>query len=126
MERSEWLKGLKEGDTVIVNGRFNEKNVGKVKRFTNTLIIVCYSKNLKCEDIEYRFRRIDGVQPASCVWDHCIISEATKQELDLIEYRKLAQKARNMAQSISVPKTIEGVKQLIDDLMKYQLQKGGE
>lgn len=79
LERSKWLKNLKVGDEVYVQ-YFSTYKSSKVKRLTNTLVIL--------ED-DRRFRKSDGFALGNNSWSTLSIVEPTESLKDKLKKENL-------------------------------------
>ena len=110
--KTEWLKSLKYGDTVIVKSRYNDR-VGIVDRVTKTMIIINSGE---------RFRRNDGERVGANVWNLSNITQADADKVKAIASRKKKEKLINSIKSFDISKldlyTLEKLLAVIEEGLK--------
>lgn len=74
MQDNEWLINLKVGDKVIVNG-----GIKTIERFTKNFIIL--------KGLLVKYRRKDGWQAGTDLWNKTELKEATQERIDSINYK---------------------------------------
>lgn len=75
---TDWVQSLKEGDKVAVIGKFGEKEIATIERFTNTMIVTKHS----------RYWKKDGFQTGADRWSRKHIKELTQDFIDEIHLTK--------------------------------------
>jgi hypothetical protein len=84
-----WILNLKEGDEVGVNDRFGRKSIEKIKRFTNTMIVLVNSYQ-EGKDGD-RFWKRDGYRVGNDKFSYaCLIPVDDKLRSDLELERKIS------------------------------------
>lgn len=89
---TDWIQSLKEGDKVAVIGKFGEKGIETIERFTNTLIAT------KCS----RYWKKDGFQVGADIWARKHIKKLTQEFIDEIHLRRQSRYLTDLFNKTSV------------------------
>lgn len=110
MENKDWLKNLKQGDSVIVKSRYR-KTLSTIDKITPT-------GRIKIGTSQYK----DGYLMGGNTWDHEYLIEASEEEIvklqEEIERRNLVNEVRNINTNKLSLDQLRRIKLIFDESIK--------
>jgi hypothetical protein len=103
MDNNIWLEKLKAGDEAYLSERYGVGSIVRVKRITNTQIVI--EHNHTGTPFEEKYRRSDGRSISGDVWNRSYVSEPTSELREEIEIDRLKSKAKKLIEKLIIPKT---------------------
>ena len=120
-EEFNWINNLKEGDEVIVSGRFNTYNYGKVLRTTRTLIIL---ENPYNHNEGRRYKKENGFMLGSDIWNTERIIMPTQEIKDKILLNKKVLELRNLIEKTAfIDLGINNIEKIIEIFKNIKLNQ---